>query len=218
MMISPEGYYEEYLKGKTASQIISEIRSLKREITHLKSVVEHPDYQPSIHPDESTRIWCDRLYLERAKQALTELGEEYIPTKAEQKAILFDESIPEIRSMTLEIGGFLQGHVIYTLSVCEGNVVQSVEDYAFSSFEETADGSNLEYTTEEFFEAVRDLHLGEWRKTFTTERFGIVVLDGTQWSMKIDYGGKLKPIVFEGDNAFPYNFEQVKALFGVSDR
>ena len=134
------------------------------------------------------------------------------------KQDLFDESIPEIRSMTLEIGGFLQGHVIYTLSVCEGNVVQSVEDYAFSSFKETADGSNMEYTTEEFIEAVRDLHLGEWRKSYTTEHFGIVVLDGTQWSMKIDYGGKLKPIVFEGDNAFPYNFEQVKELFGISDR
>lgn len=36
MMISPEGYYEEYLKGKTAAQIMTAIRGLKNEIGHLK--------------------------------------------------------------------------------------------------------------------------------------------------------------------------------------
>ena len=30
MMISPEGYYEEYLKGKTAPQIMTAIRGLKK--------------------------------------------------------------------------------------------------------------------------------------------------------------------------------------------
>ena len=35
MMISPEGYYEEYLKDKTAEQIMTAIRGLKQEIGHL---------------------------------------------------------------------------------------------------------------------------------------------------------------------------------------
>lgn len=36
MMISPEVYYEEQLKGKTKEQIISVIRGLKQEIGRLK--------------------------------------------------------------------------------------------------------------------------------------------------------------------------------------
>ena len=45
MMIGPETYYEENLKGKTAEQIMTAIRSLKREINRLKNVMEYPKYQ-----------------------------------------------------------------------------------------------------------------------------------------------------------------------------
>ena len=48
MMISPEGYYEFYLKGKTQEQIKSTIRGLKNEIGYLKNVMEHPDYGKEI--------------------------------------------------------------------------------------------------------------------------------------------------------------------------
>ncbi len=43
MMISPEVYYEEQLKGKTKEQIISAIRGLKQEIGRLKNIMESPD-------------------------------------------------------------------------------------------------------------------------------------------------------------------------------
>lgn len=39
-MISPEGYSEEYLKGKNAEQIMTAIRGLKQEIGHLKNTME----------------------------------------------------------------------------------------------------------------------------------------------------------------------------------
>ena len=42
MMISPEGYYEEYLKGKTKEQILTVIRGLKQEIGRLKITMEAP--------------------------------------------------------------------------------------------------------------------------------------------------------------------------------
>lgn len=76
MMISPEGYYEAYLKGKNVAQIMTAIRGLKNEIGHLKNIMEHPDYgdRPIIYPSESTRLWCTRLYLERAKEALVAAG------------------------------------------------------------------------------------------------------------------------------------------------
>ena len=65
MMISPEAYYELYLKGKDEKQILSAIRGLKNEIGHLKNVMEHPEYasQITVRPSEDTRLWCNRLYL-----------------------------------------------------------------------------------------------------------------------------------------------------------
>jgi len=98
MMISPEGYYEEYLKGKTAEQIMTAIRGLKQEIGHLKNTMEHPEYgrEPIMHPSEDVRLWCTRMYLERAKQALVEAGGIYTPSKAEMQVAEFEKSIPSI--------------------------------------------------------------------------------------------------------------------------
>ena len=58
MMISPEGYYEEHLKGKTKEQIMTAIRGLKQEIGHLKNTMESPDYGKELimHPSEETRL------------------------------------------------------------------------------------------------------------------------------------------------------------------
>ena len=93
MMISPEEFYNESLKGKSTDQIMRVIRSLKREIGRLKNIVEHPDYSPTMCPTESTQIFCSKLYLEKAKLALLEIGETYTPTKAEQRAMAFDDNI-----------------------------------------------------------------------------------------------------------------------------
>lgn len=219
MMISPEAYYEFQLKGKDAAAIKTAIRSLKRDISRLKNVMEHPDYQPTIMPKEDTRIWCDRLNLERAKEALRELGEEYTPTKAEFKALQFDESIPEISSISLEIGGYFSGYQIYKLTVAENAIQRSVEGMLHHPIDEQTGQSNLgdleDLSVEDFREALADLHIGEWRKRYDTERFGFGVLDGTQWELKIEYNGARKTLEFFGSNAYPYNFEQVKDLFGV---
>jgi hypothetical protein len=74
MMISPEGYYEEYLKGKTEEQIMTVIRGLKQEIGRLKNRMESPDYGLKLimHPSEDIRLHWTREYLERAKQTYAE--------------------------------------------------------------------------------------------------------------------------------------------------
>ena len=40
MMVDPEWYYEEYLKGKSVEQIRSRIRSLQRKIRQLQKEVD----------------------------------------------------------------------------------------------------------------------------------------------------------------------------------
>lgn len=79
MMISPEGYYEEYLRGKTKTQLMTTIRGLKQEIGRLKNTMESPEYGQNeiVHPSEDTRLHWNREYLERAKQAYAEVGGMY---------------------------------------------------------------------------------------------------------------------------------------------
>ena len=101
MMIDPERLYEFYLKGKNEEQLLAAIRSLKRENTRLKRIMEHPQYVVTVLPDESTRLWCNRLYLERAKVALQEVGGRYVPSKAEQKSEEFDKNVPNIKKLSL---------------------------------------------------------------------------------------------------------------------
>lgn len=85
-MISPEGYYEVSLKGKSQSEILKEIRSLKREINQLKRYMEEHSLEPEeMFPTRLTRLKCNREYLARAIQAFAEVGGIYKPTKAEKR-------------------------------------------------------------------------------------------------------------------------------------
>jgi len=49
------------------------------------------------------------LYLERAKQALLEIGATYTPSQAEAKTLLFWESIDHISKVKFVKGGFFPG-------------------------------------------------------------------------------------------------------------
>ena len=108
MMISPEGYYEEHLKGKSKEQIMTAIRGIKQEIGRLKNTMEDPYYStnPVMHPSEDTRLHWTRKYLEIAKQAYAEAGGTYTLSKAEEKAADFDANMDAISKITFSIGGY----------------------------------------------------------------------------------------------------------------
>ena len=87
MMISPESYYEEYLKGKTKEEIMTAIRGLKQEIGHLKNSMEnlYNDTKTVMHPSEDIRLHWSRKYLDKAKQAYGEAGGTYTLSKSGEK-------------------------------------------------------------------------------------------------------------------------------------
>ena len=72
MIVDPEWYYEEYLKGKTAEQIRSRIRSLKRKIRRLEKMVTDPEahQQERICPSLVVQLEMHRLYLQKAVETL----------------------------------------------------------------------------------------------------------------------------------------------------
>ena len=217
MMISPETYYEMNLKGKNANQIMSAIRGLKNEIGHLKNVMEHPEYGSGmlIEPSESTRLWCMRLYLERAKQALADEGVVYKPSQAELKAQEFENNIPFISKIVFSIGGFFGGYETRTFILDDEHLHMDIEHSLMLK------PSNLEIEPdypcekEELLEAIKDLYIGEWRRSYRPERFGYSYCDGTQWGLEIQFSNGAKPFKSYGDNSYPYNFNKFQELLGI---
>ncbi|WP_437130855.1 hypothetical protein [Peptostreptococcus russellii] len=219
MMISPESYYEEYLKGKTREQIVSTIRGLKQEIGRLKNTMESPEYgiKEIVHPSEDTRLHCTREYLERARQAYAEASGTYTLSKSEQKAADFNANIDAICKITFSIGGFFGGYRSYVVELTDG----------LKAYTKIWEGEKLlslwdEYNEEPFrkdtfIDVLKDLHIGEWRRRYSTERFGYTVCDGTQWELEFEYNNGYKPVRFNGDNSYPYNFDKFQMLFGIEE-
>ena len=219
MMISPEGYYEEYLKGKTKEQIMSAICGLKQEIGRLKNTMESPEYgqEEIVHPSEDTRLHWTREYLVRAKQAYAESGGTYSLSKSEEKAADFDANIDAICKITFSIGGFFGGYRSYVVELTDGlNAYTKLweDEEPLSLWDEYNEES---FTKDTFIGALKDFHIGEWRRRYSTERFGYVVCDGTQWELEFEYNNGQRPIRFNGDNSYPYNFNKFQMLFGIDD-
>jgi hypothetical protein len=218
MMISPESYYEEYLKGKTKEEIMTAIRGLKQEIGRLKNSMENPydGMKTVILPSEDTRIYWSREYLDKAKQAYVEAGGTYSLSKSEEKAADFDANINDIRKITFNIGGYFGGYSAYIVELSE-------EMKAYTKLWEDEeplfllDDNEEPFTKNSYIAALKELHIGEWRRHYTTKRFGYMVLDGTQWELEFEYSNGHKPVRFDGDNSYPYNFDKFQKLFGIDD-
>ena len=216
MIIGPEAYYEIEIKGKNAEQILHKIAGLKREMSRLKRTMEHSEYAPLMCPSEDTRLWCYRLYLEKAKEALAEVGGEYKPTAAEQRVIDFDANIDNIAKITFNIGGFFEEWSKYTVTLddqlhfwAEHTMIPTPTNFDLPADEPM--------TKEDFLDELRELHIGEWRKNYSTERFGYMVFDGTQWDFTIEYNNGRKSFMTGGSNAYPYNFKRLTDLFGIEE-
>ena len=212
MMIGPEAYYDERLKGKKAGEIEKEIRRLRREISRLKKVIEHPRYFRDTCPSEDTVIWCDRLYLERAKQALVDEGGVYIPTAAEKRADRFQADIPHICKLELSIWRFDGEMKRRSYTVCGGEIRLDITDPSdvldTELYDEDMDRDGL-------LSSVAELHIGEWRSHYDPSRFGYEALDGESWELTVRYSGGRRSRKFSGSNSYPYNFGDLTALFCI---
>lgn len=217
MMISPENYYEQYLKGKTKEQIMTAIRGLKQEIGRLKNTMESPDYdiKAIMHPNEDTRLYWTREYLEKAKQVYVETGGTYTLSKSEEKAADFDANMDAISKITFSIGGYFGGYRSYIVELTyelKAYIKLWKDEESLSLWD---DENQEPYTKGTFIAALKDLHIGEWRRRYSTKRFGYMVLDGTQWQLEFEYRNGHKLIRFDGDNSYPYNFDKFQILFGI---
>lgn len=148
------------------------------------------------------------MYLDRAKQALVDVGGTYVPSKAEQKVELFDARIPAISKVIFGIGGFFGGYETCTITVDEIHIHFDVEHSLILKPSNLLDGLDYPCDKDEFLDGLREIHIGEWRTNYMNP----YVLDGTQWELTIEFSDGHKPFKSGGSNAYPYNFNALQEL------
>lgn len=213
MMISPDSYFELYLKDKNEKEIRTIIRGLMNKIGHLKNVVEHPNYQMKFQPSEKVQISCNRSYLEKAIMTLKESGYEYIPSKKDLQILNFQENIPYINKITLEIGGIFKGFKRYEFVLQGDKYYYIEEDILMPQAQIIEAKKKASILKDDFIQCINLLYLGEWSSHYSLSRFGIVVMDGIQWRMQVEFSNNEPPFKVTGDNAYPYNFDDLEELF-----
>lgn len=144
-----------------------------------------------------------------------EAGGTYTPSQAELKVAAFEERIPLITKLVFSIGGFFGGHEIRTITVDGNSTSMTVGSHFFPEEATVVPEEVWSMTKDEFVEGLRDLHIGEWRRHYSTQRFGYFVCDGTQWELTVEFGNGHKTFTASGDNAYPYNFDKLKELLGM---
>ena len=200
----------EKLQTKNKDDILKEINSTKRRMACLKIKMEHPFYkeQERFCPSDLTIFKCDRDYLNRAILEYISLGGEYKQGALEKRDSEFNEKINKITKITLTKGGFFSPRekIVVDLSCDKPRYFRGL---IYELFEKEVD-----YTKQEFLSQLERLHIGEWRKSYYPNRFGVSVLDGEEWVLNIEYsdGKKAK---YGGQNAYPYNYEELIGLLDM---
>ena len=224
MMISPESYYEFHLKGKSSNEILTAIRGLKRDISRLKKEIEGARFDDNIVvvcPSPTVQLSCAREYLERAIQAYEDSGRKYEFSKAEQKVKRFEDNIENICSIEFSIGGFFEGWTTYKIVMTGTDYLATktdiTEDVEIMLSDEWGDVPDEKLSKTELLSIISNLHIGEWLSSYDPSRFGVEILDGTQWNLEIRYDNGTRPFRFGGSNDYPWNFKNFLNVMRINE-
>ena len=198
----------EKLQTNNKEELLKTIRSTKQKMGRLRKKMEHPNYRDLIKkgPSDLTIYKCDRDFLKMAINKYVCLGGEYKEFKKDLKDLTFNERLNSLKRITFCYGDFISNND-KTIIDLSGEEIR-VELYFLSDSVE----KKTEITKEEFLRQLAELHIGEWRTHYSSDRYGVAICDGEQWKFKLEYeDGKTK--TFTGFNAYPYNFEELLELF-----
>ena len=168
--------------------------------------LERPEH--TVQREELAAVERMRGRMEALRQAL---GQAWTPTIKEQKMQAFQAALAELVRVDFSLCRFIGGWQ----SVC-------VERTAKGAVRRT-EGLRPEDTDErpvcwaDFLAQLQALHMEEWRRRYVPERFGEVVMDGTQWTLQLSFGDGRRAVRFRGDNDFPYNFSQLLTALGLHE-
>jgi len=206
MFISADCYRELYLDDKDEAAVCSEVEKIRTEIRKLKDKMETPSYRAEIHPypSEADTVVAYREYLFSALERLSELSDgKTVMTPEEESSFAFNETVDFISAVTLTQGRYLQYKHELSFS----------DDVAYlKTFHLDYEPTVKEVTASEMRLGIKKLYLGEWKSSYSYDKYGYAVNDAVRWQLRIDYSNKKAPVFFDGVGIFPYNFDDLLRL------
>lgn len=201
-MMTLKQFNEHVLKGKSVAELYGLIEDFKIEIVFLKIQIEQKNIATfTLPPAEMTsKINSYRLYIKDTYKQIEKIAGMIERADDEAFAIQFQENLSNIHKVDYQIGGYFKGIEEYHLTFEDDQVVVTNSN----SHEESSVAVNID--KEPFLKEFADLHIGEWRESYSDSDYGEQIMDGTSWSVNVHFTNKIDLIQFGGSNAFPYNF------------
>ena len=209
--------YEDELK--------KEIAGIKAEMRKLKDDMERPGKDLTPEPDQLSieRLDVLRRLLADRKASLAESPVPYEPDEAEIRAAALLDNLPYLRKLSFSLGGFFGLPKQFTVEENGDRLkVTDALDFTFPFLPVLRLGFTpaklppLLTNMDALRAYLRELHVEEWMREYTPDRFGHMVLDGTQWELRLEFSNGAPDWEAWGSNSYPYNFEDFQALFGMS--
>lgn len=223
MMISPETYYAEHLMFKSKRHIKGEIERLRKEIKRLQHKIEKERFDTKIRakimPSDSTRISCNRDYLEKAIETYRKRGGKIEPSIEEKRVAEFNANLQYLTKIELEFKSHLSGpNATLTMTINDNGTIDiERHDLKIKPDKEKSDNYRNPIDKEELLYELRKEYIGEWDNYYSPERFGVTIMDGTSWRAQFYYSNNIPVKVVEGHNDAPYNFYDFLYLFNAMD-
>jgi len=119
--------------------------------------------------------------------------------------------LPEqISKVEFHVGGFMYGYTIYTFSTTDTGALLKTSSWTSPESETVFS----HYETVEFQKKIADLKTENWKTEYAP--VDVVILDGTEWSLKITYNNGQSG-EFSGDNAYPSKWDDLIEIFGYNE-
>ena len=204
MMLSPNCYYNQYIKDKSPEEIKKRIKGLIKQISYLNNSIE-VGKDLDMCPSYSTQSDMNRLYLEIARTEYAKYSNESTLTRKEKRGIEFNNKLNLLYKIEFQIGGYPSPWNTYILEITNFEIITKDQyDFEFPTF----------LTKDYLLESLKSLYIGEWNKSYTPDKYGIQVLDGTGWDLKFYFKDGTKK-EYSGYNHCPYNFNQFLEILDI---
>lgn len=193
------------LKNASKEKLLKIIQKTQRKLRSLRFKMESPFYneKEKVCPSKLTIYSCDLDFLNIAKLEYYKKGGKHIVNKREERGDKFNENLNDIKKIVLSIQRFPSPPEVTTADLKDNMVIITPCSYRI----------NLD--KEDFLAELKEIKVGEWRKVYSPKRYGVLVLDGSGWSLDFEYkSGKRES--FCGCNSYPYNFELLLNLMGTT--
>ncbi len=211
-------------------ELEEQIRVVKKEIQQIKDRMERPGkhLRPTVTKADLKALRIAREQLTQIKETLLAAGGKYPADEADRRAAELLDNLPCFAKLTFEIGGYFGGYQTHTIERIENGrpgkrPVIKYDLHGTGIWPPASPVDDLSLpdgidSAEKVIDRIKELHVEEWMPEYLPDRFGMVVLDGTPWSLKIEFSNGHPAWEVYGSNSYPYNFDAFRRLFGFSGK